>query len=323
MNKCVSLSLALAVLCEPCLAQEPPVETTTPSAPTVSPLKLEESTPVILRTKAELSSATANVGNSVPFRVVEDVKVGDLVVIPRGAEAWAIVTAVQRRRRKGQPGTVDVSLQFARLLTGDTAPLRAQQHSKGHSQTTNMALDMTNLAVQTMGLGLPLVPLLLLERGKDAYVPAGTKLVAYINKDVLLDRSVLEHLQPSPTQRTGPATVTISRLTRVPTAYRPSVYCGKVQLARLGGASYFKIQLPPGKYSFRSNDDQAVELNLLEGQEAFLEMQIVTHGFSVRGHLIQVSNSDGEDNMAGLRQLADEKVTKITEENKTELQALP
>lgn len=46
-----------------------------------------------------------------PFCVTEDVNIGDLIVIRRGAEAWAVVTAVRRRDRKGLAGTLDVSIQ--------------------------------------------------------------------------------------------------------------------------------------------------------------------------------------------------------------------
>jgi len=67
-------------------------------------LKLADGTPVLLRTKEALSSANAKVGDRVPFRVTEDVKAGDLIVIQRGAEAWGIVTAVQRKKTQGGTG---------------------------------------------------------------------------------------------------------------------------------------------------------------------------------------------------------------------------
>jgi hypothetical protein len=36
-----------------------------------------------------------------------------------------------------------------------------------------------------------------------------------------------------------------------------------------------QIQLPPGKYFFRSSDEHVVEVRLEEGQELYLQMQLV------------------------------------------------
>jgi hypothetical protein len=284
-------------------------------------MKLEDSTPVILRTKQDLSSVTANVGDRVPFRVTEDVKVGDLIAIRRGADAWGMVTAVQRTRRKGRAGSVDVAIQSVQLLTGVEAPLRAEEHSQGAGKKAEIGLVMTQLSLT--GIGLPLAPLFLLQKGGDAYLPADTKVITYLNSDVPLDRGALERLQPLPTKLRGPATVTIFRTRKWGTAYRPSVYCGSVALARLPDGSYLKIQLRPGNYFFQSNDNQVLELNLQEGQEIYLQMQMLTHGLSMKGHLVQVANSDGEDEITGLRQLSEKDVVKASEANLAEFQAHP
>jgi hypothetical protein len=152
------------------------------------------------------------VGDRVPFRVTEDVRAGDLIVIHRGAEAWGAVTAVQPKRRKGRAGSLEVAIQSVQLLTGELATLRAEQHLKGVGKSGQMGMDMAQLAVQTMGLALPLVPLLLLEKGEDVRLPAGTKVTAYLNGDVPLERTAYERLQPVVVRRAGPATVSTMRL---------------------------------------------------------------------------------------------------------------
>jgi hypothetical protein len=101
------------------------------------------------------------------------------------------------------------------------------------------------------------------------------------------------------------------------------VYCGKIALARLPNNGYLKIQLPAGKYSFRSNDDEVVDLRLEEGQEAYLQMQMVIHGLSMKGHLTQVSISEGVDELAGLRELGGNEVTKVSKAALADLQAMP
>jgi len=333
MRRGFLLVAAILFVTESSFAQEssgvPPMPTAADPA-----MKLTDATPVLLRTKEELSSASAKVGDRVPFRVTEDVKAGDLVAIRRGAEAWGIVTAVQRKKRMGEPGSVDISIQSVQLLSGDRALLRAKRHLEGTDKTGQMANDMEQCKSE-MGhgnaplgpanevLAWPFLPLFLLEKGEDARLPTGTKVTAYLNGDVPLERGAFERLQPTVERRAGPATVTIYRENvHYASAYKPSVYCGKIALARLPNGGYLKIQLPPGKYSLRSNDEQAVELQLGEGQEVYVQMEIVTHGFHVNGHLTQVSSSEGEDEIARLHELSGKDVATVSSAQVADLQAV-
>jgi len=284
-------------------------------------MKLDDSTPVILRTKKDLSSATVKVGDRVPFRVAKDVRVADLIAIPKGADAWGVVTAVQGKRRKGQPGKLDIAIQSVQLLTGESAPLRAEQHAEGKSQFVGTAADIPRAAIETFGIGIPIVLFSMLEKGKDAYWPAGTKFTAYLNGDVVLDRSALTRVQPAPVRLTGPGTVTIFRV-ETGLRFQLPVYCGEIALAKLPHSSFMQIQLPPGKYSFRSSDKQVVEVRLEEGQELYLQMQLViVRGF--KGHLVQVDNADGEEKVANLNELPDKEVRKVSRADLAEVKAAP
>jgi hypothetical protein len=288
-------------------------------------MTLEDSTPVILRTKQDLSSATVKVGDRVAFQVVKDVRVADLTVILRGADAWGLVTAVQHKRRKGQPGTLDIAIQSVQLLTGGNVPLRAEQHSEGKSRDVGKIADIPGAAIETFGWGIPIVLFSMLEKGKDVDWPAGTKFTAYLNGDVVLDRIALGLLQPAPVQHKGPATVTIFRTAETRMLGHPPVYCGTVALAKLPRPAYLKIQLPPGKYFFRSSFEQGVQVGLEEGQELYLQMQL-TISISKRGfqnRLVQVDNEVGEDKVGNLHQLGDKDVTKVSDANLAELKAAP
>jgi hypothetical protein len=66
---------------------------------------------------------------------------------------------------------------------------------KGAGNSAEMGLGMAYVGMT--GLGLPLVPFLLLEKGKDALLPAGTKFTAYMNGEVPLDRTTFEKVQPA------------------------------------------------------------------------------------------------------------------------------
>jgi len=315
---------AMLFVCGSCYAQAPTSDVQVPSITnTNSSMKLEDSTPVMLRTKQDLSSATVKVGDRVPFRVVKDVRVADLIVIPRGADAWGLVTAVQPKRRKGRPGNLDITIQSVQLLTGENAPLRAKQHSEGKSRDVGTMADIPKAAIVSFGELVPYVLFSMLEKGKDAYLAAGTAFTAYLNGDVVLDRIALERIQPAPVQRKGPATVTIFRA-ETGMRFQLPVYCGKVALAKLPHSAYLKIQLPPGKYFFRSSDKQVVEVRLEEGQEFYLQMQLVVvrkGGF--KGHLVRVDNADGEEEVANLNELRDKDVRKVSDADLAELKATP
>jgi hypothetical protein len=317
---------AIMLICRSCYAQVPPSEVQVPSITnTNSPFKLEDSTPVILRAKQDLSSAKAKVGDRIPFRVVADVRVADdLIVIRRGADAWGIVTSVQPKRYKGRPGHLDIAIQSVQLLTGEFTPLRTEQSSSGESRDVAKMADLPHDAIASFGVAIPIDLFSMLEKGKDAYWPAGTIFTAYLNGDVALDRMALERVQPTPVRHKGPATVTIFRATATAMGLPQSVYCGEVALAKLPRSAYLKIQLPPGEYFFRSNDEQVIEERLEEGQELYLQMQMVgLKRGSLKGHLVQVDNEDGEEGIAHLHRLADKDVTKVSDANLAELKTSP
>src|SRR5437879_5800510 len=59
---------------------------------------LEDGTPIKLRLTRNLSSADATTGDRVDFEVLEDIKVKDVIVVPRGGLALATITEAQHKR---------------------------------------------------------------------------------------------------------------------------------------------------------------------------------------------------------------------------------
>jgi hypothetical protein len=57
-----------------------------------------------------MSSADAKTGETVDFEVIEDVKVGDIGVVQRGAIALATVTNAKPKGRMGKGGKLDIVL---------------------------------------------------------------------------------------------------------------------------------------------------------------------------------------------------------------------
>jgi hypothetical protein len=162
-------------------------QTTAPAEPRTlkQPLAfgLEDGTPIKLRLTRNLSSADATTGERVDFEVLEDVKVKETIVAPRGGIAWATVTEAQHKRRMARGGKLDVNIDDVRLTDGEKAPLRAIKEAKGGGHTGAMTGAMIGTAI----VFFPAAPLFLFMHGKDITIPKGTEITAYINGDIPLD----------------------------------------------------------------------------------------------------------------------------------------
>jgi hypothetical protein len=180
------LSLTLAPLTTEAQTAEPPASQVGAAPQVIKPavaFGLQDATPVKLRTTRNLSSADAKEGETVDFEVLEDVKSGDTILIPRGGVAFGTVTRAKPKGRMGKGGKLDINIDSVRLATGEKVALRAVKETKGGSHTG----AMTGAMVATGILFFPAAPLFLFMKGKDIKIPKGTDITAYVNGDVPLD----------------------------------------------------------------------------------------------------------------------------------------
>jgi len=180
---------------------------------------LEEGTPVKLRISRTVSSADAQVGDTVDFEVLEEVKVGNWVVIPKGGTAWATVTAAEAKIRMARGGKLDMNIDSVRLADGEKAALRAVKDVKGGGHTGAMTGGMVATAI----VFWPAAPFFLFMHGKDITVPKGTEITAYVNGNFPLDvtkfqaaNQVQQAASNTPVQQNGPATSAILDISSTP-----------------------------------------------------------------------------------------------------------
>lgn len=189
--KFVSLSLVfclLAITTPFTLAQTAVVPTTeaaaqTPNAPLA--FGLQDGTPLKLRINRNMSSADAKTGETVDFEVLEDVKLGEMIVILRGATALGTVTRGKAKARMGRGGKLDINIDSVRTVTGEKIALRAIKETKGKGSTG----AMTGAIVASSILFFPAAPFFLFMKGKDIKIPKGTEITAYVNGDSALDKN--------------------------------------------------------------------------------------------------------------------------------------
>lgn len=157
-------------------------QTTQPTSPTMA-FGLLDGTPVKLKIGRTMSSADAKTGESVDFEVLEEVKIGDVIVVARGGTAIGTVTKAKRKGRMAKGGKLDINIDYVRLIDGEKVALRAVKEMKGGGHTG----AMTGAIVATSIIFFPAAPFFLFMHGKDITIPKGTEITAYTNADVPLD----------------------------------------------------------------------------------------------------------------------------------------
>lgn len=180
------------VLSSSAVSQQPAAPPDPKAAPVQSPAQtakpplafgLVEDTPIRIKLARTMSSKDARVDDRVDFEVFDDVKIGDVVVIERGAMAIATVTEAHPKRRLGRAGKLKMNIDYIRLASGEKVPLRAVKGGKGG----NRVAIMTGAMVATSIVFFPAAPLFLFMNGKDITIPKGTEITAYVAADTPLD----------------------------------------------------------------------------------------------------------------------------------------
>lgn len=135
-------------------------------------IKIPDSTPVPLSLMDSLSSRTNDVDDPVHFEVTDDVKVGDVVAIPKGSTATGHVVESEGRKRLGRAGKLNFTVDYVKAPDGTNVRLRASSTRKGKDETGTVIVGTVLLS-----------PLFLIRRGHDTNVPKGTKINAYVDGD--------------------------------------------------------------------------------------------------------------------------------------------
>lgn len=191
-------------------------------------LTVLDGTAIDLRLARTISSEDADVGDRVDFQVVNEVRVGNLVVIPKGATVWATVTEAQKKRTMGRAGRLALTIDYAGLVTGEKLPLRADKTKKGDEHKK----AMTGAMVATTVVAWPLAPAWLMLEGEETAMKKGMGATAYVDGDFALDPQRWGYAPVSVTQAqathkaAAPVNVEIASTPAGAEIYVDSVYVG-------------------------------------------------------------------------------------------------
>lgn len=175
-------------------------------AQSAAPVVLDDGTPIRLRTTSTISSAEANVDDRVDFEVIDDVKVGDIVVIKHGTAAIGTVTEAKAKGRMGKGGKLNVNIDFTRTVTGEKVALRGAKDVKGGGHTGAMTGAMVGTAI----VFWPAAPLFLFMHGKDITVPKGHEFNVYTSGALSVDTAKLASPVSGPSSAAGTAVLAVA-----------------------------------------------------------------------------------------------------------------
>jgi hypothetical protein len=193
-------------------APPPALPSVATSSQLPAPHTLLDGTPVKLRLSQTISSSDAKVGQEIPFEVVEELKVDDVVVLPKGATAIGTVTEADHKKSMGRAGKLNLNISYARLADQEKVALRAVKDSKGGGHVG----AMTGAIVATSIIFFPAAPLFLFIHGKDITIPQGTEVMAFVEGDMHLEMARFGVTAPtvaSSTTASSPASVAQASLT--------------------------------------------------------------------------------------------------------------
>jgi hypothetical protein len=135
---------------------------------------LRDGTDVNLKFAQDLSSKTSSEGDPVTLMLVDDIKVGDVVVAKAGSKAIGEVTKAEKSGMMGKAGELNIRLDY--LKAGDTKiKLRGTKGKEGESGTTGAV-------VLTVLFG----PIGLIKHGKNVEIKQGQALHAFVGDDIAL-----------------------------------------------------------------------------------------------------------------------------------------
>jgi hypothetical protein len=135
---------------------------------------LRDGTDVNLKFSQDLSSKTSSEGDPVTLTLVDDVKVGDVVVAKAGSKAIGEVTKAEKSGMMGKAGELNIRLDY--LKAGDVkVKLRGTRGKEGES-------GVTGTVVLTVLFG----PIGLIKHGKNVEIKQGQALHAFVGDDIAL-----------------------------------------------------------------------------------------------------------------------------------------
>jgi len=177
-------------------------------------LILPQGKPVSLESLTLVTSHTAKRNDRVGFRVVSDVLVEGLTVIPKGSVAWGTVTHAKKPGYFERDGKLQIAVAAVALLNGQMIAIRNRPPARTRTINKTLRSPDSQQGPLLVPVGLAIlwfsrddpqtqaaVGSILKDvftKGHHAELLPGTPVVAEVSQDLVLNREEFGKLQPPP-----------------------------------------------------------------------------------------------------------------------------
>ncbi len=156
----------------------------------INKVKSEKNQLIRVELLESITSETASRGEKIPYRVLEDIKVENTLIIPKGSKGELEVTEIEEAGKMGRDG--DLKIGFPKLQTIDGTPIRVAIREEAQEENESQKLAIGASILGTALLGLPGVVAGFFVEGKEKEIPAGSNLFIQITESKELNGILIE-----------------------------------------------------------------------------------------------------------------------------------
>lgn len=129
----------------------------------------------------KINSNTAKRGEKVSYRVTEDIKVKDTLIIPKGSRGELEITQIEEAGKMGKDGDIKIGFPRLKTIAGSELAVAIQKEAKKENESQKLAIGASVLG--TALLGLPGVVAGYFVEGEDEEIPAGSEMYIQVTEN--------------------------------------------------------------------------------------------------------------------------------------------
>lgn len=129
----------------------------------------------------KINSNTASRGEKVSYRVLEDIKVKNNLIIPKGSRGQLEITQIEEAGKMGKDGDIKIGFPSLETIDGTDLAVAIQEEAQEENESQKLAIGASVLG--TALLGLPGVVAGYFVEGKDEEIPAGSEMYIQVTEN--------------------------------------------------------------------------------------------------------------------------------------------
>lgn len=129
----------------------------------------------------KITSSTARRGERIPYKVIEDIKVKNALIIPKGSRGELEITQIEAAGKMGKDGDIQIAFPKLEAIDGSEVAVAIKKEAQKENETQKLAIGASVLG--TALLGLPGVVAGYFVEGKDEEIPAGSEMYIQVTEN--------------------------------------------------------------------------------------------------------------------------------------------